>query len=47
MERSKRIFVCKNLRNTIVNENALNSKRSLIHYKGGPSIYLFQIFLTF
>ena len=35
-----------NLKNSIVNENALNSERSLMHYKGGPSNYLFQLFLT-
>ena len=33
-------------RNSIVNENALNSEGSLMHYKGGPSNYLFQLFLT-
>ena len=45
-ERSKGIFVRENLKNSIVNENALNSERSLMHYKGRPSNYLFQLFLT-
>ena len=44
--RSKGIFVRKNLKKYIFNENALNSERSLMHYKGGPSNYLFQLFLT-
>ena len=39
-------FLCaKILRNSIVNENAFNSERSLMHYKGRPSNYLFQLFL--
>ena len=33
-------------RNSIVNENALNSEGSLIHYQVRPSNYLFQLFLT-
>ena len=27
-------------------KNVLNSERSLMHYKGRPSNYLFQLFLT-
>ena len=45
-ERSKGILCAKISRNSIVNENALNSECSLMHYKGGPSNYLFQLFLT-
>ena len=30
----------------MVNENALNSEPSLMHYKERPSNYLFQLFLT-
>ena len=29
-----------NLNNSLVNENALNSENSLMHYKGRPSNYL-------
>ena len=43
-ERSKAIFVRENLKQSIVNENALNSERSLMHYKGRPGNYLFQLF---
>ena len=46
MERSKVIFVRKNLKKCIVNKNALNSDDSLMRYKGRPSKYLFQFFLT-
>ena len=35
----------KNYRNSIVNENALNSEGSLLHYEGRPSNYLFKLFL--
>ena len=35
----------KNYRNSIVNENALNSEGSLLHYEGRPSTYLFKLFL--
>ena len=45
-ERSKGMFVRENLKKSIVNENALNSEGSLMHYKGRPSNYLFQLFLT-
>ena len=45
-ERSKEILCAKISRNSIVNENALNSERSLMHYKGRPSNYLFQLFFT-
>ena len=45
-DKSKGIFVRKNLKNSIVNENALSSERSLMHYKGRPGNYLFQLFLT-
>ena len=38
--------MAENLRNSIVNENALNSERSLMHYKGRPSNYLFKLYLT-
>ena len=34
-----------NLRKSIINENVLHSEDSLMHYKGRPSNYLFQIFL--
>ena len=34
-----------NLKNSIINENALHSEESLMHYKGHPSNYLFQHFL--
>ena len=34
------------LKNSIVNENVLNSEHSFMHYKGRPSNYLFQLFLT-
>ena len=33
-------------RNHHLNENALNSEGSLMYYKGHPSNYLFQLFLT-
>ena len=33
-------------RNHHLNENALNSEGSLMHYKARPSNYLFQLFLT-
>ena len=45
-ERSKGIFVRENLKKSIVDENVLKSERSLMHYKGRPSSYLFQLFLT-
>ena len=46
-ERSKGFFVRENLKQKrIVKENALNSDLSLMHYKGRPSNYLFQLFLT-
>ena len=45
MERSKGIFVREIYRNSIVNENALISKGSLMHYQVSPSNYLFQFFL--
>ena len=46
MERSKGNFVRENLKYSIVNENALNSERSLKYNKVRPSNYLFQLFLT-
>ena len=46
MERSKGNFVRENLKNSMVNENALNSDGSLKYYKVHPSNYLFQLFLT-
>ena len=46
MERSKGIFVRENYINSIVNENALNSAGSFMHYQVLPSNYLFQLFLT-
>ena len=47
MERSKGNFVRKNLKkNSIVNENALNSEGALKYNKVRPSNYLFQLFLT-
>ena len=33
------------LRNSIIYENLLYSEDSLMHYKGCPSNYLFQLFL--
>ena len=45
MERSKGNFVRKNLKNSVINENVLHSEDSLVHYKGRPSVYLFQLFL--
>ena len=45
-ERSKGNFVRENLKNSIVNENALNSEDSLTYNKVRPSNYLFQLFLT-
>ena len=45
--KDQREFLCAKIsRNSIVNENALNSEGSLMHYRGGPSNYLFQLFLT-
>ena len=46
MERSKGIFVRENLKNSIVNENALGSEGALKYNKVRPSNYLFQLFLT-
>ena len=47
LRKDQREFLCaKILRNSIINENALNSERSLMHYKGRPSNYLFQLFFT-
>ena len=45
-ERSNGMFVRENLKNSIVNQNALNSEGSLLHYKGRPSNHLIQLFLT-
>ena len=45
-ERSKGNFVRENLKNSIVNENALNSEGALKYNKVRPSNYLFQLFLT-
>ena len=45
-ERSKGNFVRENLKNSIVNENALNSEESLKYNKVRPSNDLFQLFLT-
>ena len=42
----REILCAKKSRNSIVNENALHSDESLVHYKGRPSNYLFQLFLT-
>ena len=47
MERSKGIFVREILRNTIVNENVLNSEGSLMYYQVCPSDYLFQLSLSY
>ena len=44
MERSKEIFVRETLRNSMVNENALISEGSLMHYQVHPSNNLFQLF---
>ena len=46
MERSKGNFVRENLKNSIVNENALNSEGGLKYNKVRPSNFLFQLFLT-
>ena len=46
MERSKGIFVRKNLKNSIVYENALNSEGSLMHYQVRLSNYMFRLFPT-
>ena len=45
MERSKENFVRENLRTSIINKNVLPSEDFLMHYKGRPSNYLFQLFL--
>ena len=45
-ERSKGNFVRENLKNSIVNENALNSEGALKYNKVRPSNHLFQLFLT-
>ena len=45
-ERSKGNFVRENLKNSIVNENALNSEDALKYNKVRPSNYLFHLFLT-
>ena len=45
-ERSKGTLVRENLKNSIVNENALNSEGSLMHYQVHPSNYLVQLFVT-
>ena len=45
-ERSKGNFVRENLKNSIVNENALNSEGALKCNKVRPSNYLFRLFLT-
>ena len=45
-EGSKGNFVRENLKNSIVNENALNSEGALKYNKVRPSNYLFQPFLT-
>ena len=45
-ERSKGNFVRENLKNSIVNENALKSEGALKYNKVRPSNYLFLLFLT-
>ena len=45
-ERSKGNFVRENLKNSIVNENALDSEGALKYNKVRPSNYLFQLFLV-
>ena len=45
-ETSKGIFVRKIKRNSIVNEHALHSEDSLMHYTWRTSNYLFELFLT-
>ena len=45
-ERSKGNFVRENLKNSIINENVLNSEGALKYNKVRPSNYLFQLFLT-
>ena len=47
IRKDQREFLCAKIyRNSIVNENVINSERSLMHYKGRSSNYLFQLFLT-
>ena len=41
----REILCAKTIRNRIINENVLHSEDSLLHYKGRPSNYLFQLFL--
>ena len=42
----REILCAKFLKNSIVNENALNSEAALKYNKVRPSNYLFQLFLT-
>ena len=42
----REILCAKILKNSIVNENALNSEGALKYNKVRPSNYLFQLFLT-
>ena len=42
IRKDQREFFC----NSIVNQSALSSERPLMHYKGRPSNYLFQLFFT-
>ena len=43
----QREFLCAKIqRNSIANENALNSEGSFMHYQVRPSNYLFQLFFT-
>ena len=45
--KAQREILCAKLeRNSIVNQNALNYEDTLMHYKGHPSNYLFQLFIT-
>ena len=47
IQKDRREILCaKILKNSIVNENALNSEGALKYNKVRPSNYLFQLFLT-
>ena len=45
IRKDQREICAQNSRNSIINENVLHSEESLMHYKGRPSNYLFQLFL--
>ena len=41
----REIWCAKIKRNSIINKNVLHSEDPLMHYKGAPSNYLFQLFI--